>query len=175
MNAYCTYVYIIRLLCEKIMIMKNFLTVFILSVPLFLLAQTKTESEINVFIDQWHQDAANVDREAYFGKIDDSGIFIGTDATEVWTKQEFYDWAEPQFTGDGKAWDFKAIERNIYFGDKSKYVWFDEVLSFSAGILRGSGVLVKRKEGWKIMHYVLSLPVPNDKFRAVIDAMKDEE
>ena len=140
-----------------------------------LFAQNPSEKEVNDFIDQWHQDAANVDREAYFDKIDDDGIFIGTDATEIWTKQEFYDWAEPQFTGDGTAWDFKAINRNIYFGEKSKYAWFDELLSFPGGELRGSGVLVKRKDGWKILHYVLSLPVPNDKFRDVMKAMQGEE
>lgn len=155
--------------------MKILFTVLLLSMPFLVIAQTDAKKKINAFLDQWHQDAANVDREAYFGKIDDDGIFIGTDATEKWTKQEFYDWAEPQFTGDGTAWDFKTIDRNIYFGEKSKYVWFDELLSFSAGILRGSGVLVKRKDGWKIMHYVLSLPVPNDKFRAVMNAMKNEE
>jgi len=138
-----------------------------------LFSQSTEETEINEFIDQWHQDAANVDREAYFDKIMDGGIFIGTDATEVWTKQEFYDWAEPQFTNGGKAWDFKAIDRNIYFGSKSKYVWFDELLSFSGGELRGSGVLVRTKKVWKIAHYVLSLPVPNDKFSAVLKAMKE--
>lgn len=141
----------------------------------FLFSQTKEDVEINAFIDQWHLDAANVDREAYFDKIDEDGIFIGTDATEIWTKQEFYDWAEPQFTNGGKAWNFTATDRNIYFGKKSKYVWFDELLSFSGGILRGSGVLLKTKDGWKIAHYVLSLPVPNDKFRAVLEAMEAKE
>ena len=148
-----------------------FSLLMILSVTLF--SQTAEEIAINEFIDQWHQDAANVDREAYFDKIMDGGIFIGTDATEIWTKQEFYDWAEPQFIEGGKAWDFKAIDRNIYFGKKSKYVWFDELLSFSGGELRGSGVLTKTKNGWKIAHYVLSLPVPNDKFGAVMKAMKE--
>lgn len=155
--------------------MKQLIFSLLIMASCSVLAQNPAEAEINVFIDQWHLDAANVDREAYFGKIDDYGIFIGTDATEIWTKQEFYDWAEPQFTNDGKAWTFKMIDRNIYFGEKSKYVWFDELLSFSGGELRGSGVLVKRKKGWQIMHYVLSLPVPNDKFRDVLKAMEDKE
>lgn len=154
--------------------MKNILIFLLICIPSFLLGQTVAETEINVFLDQWHQDAANVDREAYFGKIDDRGIYIGTDASEIWTKQEFYDWAEPQFTGDGKAWDFKAIDRNIYTEGGCNLVWFDELLSYTGGVLRGSGVLIKRKDGWKILHYVLSLPVPNDKFRAVLQAMKEE-
>lgn len=152
-----------------------FFSMFMLCV-FSLSAQKQDDTVINKFIDQWHQDAANVDREAYFGKIDKDGIFIGTDATEIWTWQEFYDWAEPQFTGKGVAWNFKAIDRNIYFGEKSKYVWFDELLSFGKdGVLRGSGVLKKHKNGWKIMHYVLSLPVPNDKFGDVMKVLKNIE
>jgi len=158
----------------KSILMKNILIFLLIFIPSFLLGQTVAETEINVFLDQWHQDAANVDREAYFGKIDDKGIYIGTDASEIWTKQEFYDWAEPQFTGDGKAWDFKAIDRNIYSEVDGGLIWFDELLSYTGGTLRGSGVLIKRKDGWKILHYVLSLPVPNDKFRAVLKAMNEE-
>ena len=154
--------------------MKKILFIICLTSSLALLAQEKTKIEINNFIDQWHLDASNADMEAYFEKIDDEGIYIGTDATEVWTKQEFYEWQKPR-TKDGVAWDFKATERNIYLGEKSKYVWFDELLSYSGGTLRGSGVLIQREEGWKIMHYVLSLPVPNEKFSAVLKAMKESE
>lgn len=154
--------------------MKNTILFLLIFMPVLILGQTAAETEIDTFIDQWHQDAANVDRKAYFDKIDDKGIFIGTDATEIWTKQEFFDWAKPQFTGDGTAWDFKAIDRNIYSEKQSDYVWFDELLSFSGGVLRGSGVLVKREGDWKILHYVLSLPVPNEKFRAVMEVMKEE-
>lgn len=150
---------------------KLIFSILILS-SLFLFAQKGDNTGVNNFIDQWHQDAADVDREAYFDKIDENGIFIGTDATEIWTKQVFYDWAEPQFTNGGNAWDFKAIDRNIYWGGKSDYVWFDELLTFSGGTLRGSGVLKNGKKGWKIMHYVLSLPVPNEKFSAVLKAME---
>ena len=152
--------------------MKKLLFSILILSSLSVFAQKGDNTKVNNFIDQWHQDAADVNREAYFDKIDDEGIFIGTDAGEIWTKQEFYDWAEPQFTNGGTAWDFKAISRNIYWGEKSDYVWFDELLSFSGGTLRGSGVLKKHKGGWKIMHYVLSLPVPNEKFGAVLKAME---
>jgi hypothetical protein len=153
--------------------MKKILFFLLLISSLFAIAQNDAKTEVNEFIDQWHLDAANIDRKAYFDKIEKGGVFIGTDATEVWTKQEFYDWAEPHFTGDGEAWSFTATERNVYYGDDAKYVWFDELLSFSGGILRGSGVLVKRGENWKIAHYVLSLPVPNDKFKGVLNAMEE--
>ena len=88
------------------------------------------------------------------------------------TKAEFYEWQKPR-TKDGVAWDFNAFERNIYFGENSVYAWFDEKLTYSGGTLRGSGVLIKRNDGWKIMHYVLSLPVPNEKFSAVLKAIRE--
>jgi hypothetical protein len=135
-------------------------------------AQDDVEKQVNDFIDQWHLDAANANMEAYFDKIAENGIFIGTDETEVWTKAEFYDWTMPR-AADGKMWDFSATERNVCFGEGTPYAWFDEKLSFSGGTLRGSGVLIKEGEEWKIMHYVLSLPVPNDKFSAVLEAMEE--
>ena len=156
--------------------MKRLIVFSLFCIPLFLIAQTEAEDEVNAFIDQWHQDAADVNREAYFGKIDEKGVYIGTDATEIWSKQEFYDWAEPQFTGKGTAWDFKAVDRNIYFGENAQSAWFDELLSFgNGGILRGSGVLLQQNGEWTIMHYVLSLPVPNEKFGEVMKVLKNKE
>lgn len=149
-----------------------FLVFLLLSITL--LSQESSKTEITAFLDQWHLDATNADMEAYFDKIDDEGIYIGTDETEIWTKAEFYEWQKPR-TKDGVAWDFKAVSRNIYFGENSKYAWFDELLNYAGGTLRGSGVLVKRNDRWKILHYVLSLPVPNDKFSKVLKAMKEEE
>jgi len=154
--------------------MKNLFIILLMISSISLFAQSQQEAEINNFVDQWHKHASKADMEAYFEMIDKEGIYIGTDETEIWTKTEFYEWQKPR-TMDGVAWDFKAIDRNIYFGEKSSYVWFDELLSFSGGTLRGSGVLIKRKEGWKIMHYVLSLPVPNEKFGAVMKTMKEEQ
>lgn len=151
--------------------MKQILFTLVMISSLLVAAQTDAKTEVNDFINQWHLDAANADMEAYFGKIADDGVYIGTDETEVWTKTEFYDWTKPRLT-DGKMWDFKAIERNIYLGKGTPYAWFDEKLSFSGGTLRGSGVLEKQGDEWKIMHYVLSLPVPNEKFSAVLEAME---
>ncbi len=136
-------------------------------------AQENQKQFINSFLDQWHKDAADINMADYFEKISDNGIFVGTDATEVWTKQEFYDWAKPHFE-DEKTWDFKSIERNVYLNEDKSFAWFDEKLKASYGELRGSGVLKLENGSWKIQHYVLSLPVPNEKFREVIDVIDGE-
>jgi hypothetical protein len=152
---------------------KHLPILLLLFVPNLLSAQKYSKAEINDFIDQWHQDAANVDMEAYFDKIADDGIFIGTDETEVWTKQEFYDWSKPIFD-KGKAWEFNAFERNIYYSKDKKNAWFDEKLETTIIPFRGSGVLSLSKNRIKIEHYVLSIPVPNEKFRNVAKAITEE-
>jgi hypothetical protein len=138
----------------------------LLLIPYTLFAQDSLKEQLGGFIDDWHGDAARADIRAYFDKIDTEGIYIGTDATERWTKEEFYNWAQPYFN-KGKAWSFKAVERNLFFARDSTVAWFDEKLETSSGMLRGSGVLQLNHGGWKIMQYVLSLPIPNDKFKDV--------
>ena len=99
--------------------------------------------------------------------MSEESIFIGTDATENWNKKQFQTFAKPYFD-KGKAWNFKAIERNIYFSENGKIVWFDELLSTQMKICRGSGVLVQENGQWKIKHYVLSMTVPNDNVDEVV-------
>ena len=151
--------------------MKKAFFLTLIMMPLLLFSQETIKSRINTLLDEWHTDAARADMQAYFDKIDDEGIYIGTDATEKWTKQAFYEWSKPYFD-KGKAWSFKAVERNIYLSDDDTMAWFDEKLEASYGMLRGSGVLQLKNGSWKIMHYVLSLPVPNDKFKEVLEEIK---
>ena len=40
------------------------------------------------------------------------------------------------------------------------------------GVCRGSGVLIKNEDTWKIEHYVLSLTVPNNNIQEVIKINK---
>jgi hypothetical protein len=118
--------------------------------------------EIDFMLNSWHQAAAEANFNNYFNAMTDDAIFIGTDATENWNKQEFIKFAKP-FFDKGKAWSFSTLERNIYFSSDKKTVWFDELLNTQMKICRGSGVLVVDKNGnWKIKHYVLSMTIPND-------------
>ena len=129
----------------------------------FLSAQNSEtqKKEITYFLDQWHKAAAEVNFDAYFSAMAEESIYIGTDATENWNKKQFQEFAKPYFDR-GKAWSFKAIERNIYYSEDGKLVWFDELLSTQMKICRGSGVLMQENGQWKIKHYVLSMTIPND-------------
>lgn len=127
-----------------------------------------SKSKINLILNDWHKAAAKADFDAYFGAMTEDAIYIGTDATENWNKQEFIKFAKPYFDR-GRAWNFTALERNIYFSSDMKTVWFDELLNTQMKICRGSGVLVMDANGkWKIKHYVLSMTVPNDNTDEVV-------
>ena len=135
--------------------------------------QTDKQS-VNNLLDTWHQDVANFKYVAYFEKMTDDAVFVGTDALEVWNKQQFMVFSKPYFDKK-QTWDFKPLQRNIYFDASGKMAWFDEVLDTWMGLSRGSGVLVLTKNGWKIKHYVLSVTVPNEDIKSVIEAKKDTE
>lgn len=121
-----------------------------------------SEEDIHTTLDDWHQAAAAADFEAYFSHFaSDSSIFMGTDATERWTVEEFKPWSKPYFD-EGRAWDFTPVERHVNFSEMGEVAWFDEELDTpNLGPARGSGVLVRQEGDWKIAHYNLSIPIPN--------------
>ena len=138
----------------------------LLMIPILSFSQNDKAS-IELVLNNWHRAAAEANFEDYFGAMSDESIFIGTDATENWNKKAFQEFAKPYFNR-GKAWNFTALERHVYFSKDGKTAWFDELLNTQMKICRGSGVLVKEKKAWKIKHYVLSMTIPNDNTDAVI-------
>lgn len=120
------------------------------------------EREIVEFIEKWHIVASEAKMETYFDMMSENAIYIGTDASERWTKKEFYQFCEPYFL-KGKTWNFKPFDRHIYFSDDRKTIWFDELLNTWMGVCRGSGVIVQENDKLKISHYHLSVTIKNEK------------
>jgi SnoaL-like domain len=141
-------------------------TLFFLLVSVSIFAQNHKE-QITKTLDNWHLAAAQVRFDDYMNVMTNDAVYIGTDATENWNKTEFMAFAKPYFD-KGKAWSFTALERHIYFSKDQKTAWFDELLNTQMKICRGSGILVKIKNEWKIKHYVLSMTIPNDNSSEVI-------
>lgn len=136
--------------------------------------EVQLTTELNQFMDNWHLAAAETNEELFFGKMSENAIYIGTDAGERWTKEEFYGFAKPYFD-KGSAWDFKATSRNWAFSDDYQYAWFDELLDTWMGVCRSSGVLKKHKNGWLLEHYHLSVTVPNDVVRDFVQLVEAYE
>ena len=136
---------------------------------------TNDEKEtINTVLNNWHLAATEANFDNYFSKMDSVSVFIGTDASENWTKTEFAAFSKPYFD-KGKAWDFKTLERNIYLNTEYNFAWFDELLNTWMGTCRGSGVLEKKDQNWVLKHYVLSVTIPNDDIQKVIEVKKEKD
>ena len=142
-------------------------------VSFFSMAQgAKEEQAINKVLDQFHQAAANADAPVYLTSLTDDAIFLGTDASERWTKQQFTAFVLPYFN-QGKGWVYVVKERNISLLNQNSVAFFDEILENSNyGYCRGSGVLVQTSQGWKISQYSLSLLVPNGVANKVVEQIK---
>ncbi len=155
--------------------MNKFIIIFFLSFTCFgQQKESQVKKEINNTLDSWHKAAANANFDDYFGLMTNDAVFIGTDAKENWQNKAFRTYAKPHFD-KGKAWSFLAVERNIYINKANDFAWFDELLDTQMGICRGSGVLKKIKNDWKITHYVLSIAIPNEKVPEVIALKKSDD
>jgi len=133
----------------------------------------KLRAELGAILDDLHAAASEADEARYFDHFAPTvkgPVFIGTDATERWTLLEFREFAHPYFAA-GKAWSYTPVERHIELDSASPAVaWFDELLSHeSYGTLRGSGVLVKSGDRWRVAQYVLSFCVPNEVASDVVE------
>ncbi|WP_062057104.1 nuclear transport factor 2 family protein [Aquimarina longa] len=129
---------------------------------------SQQNNEINTIIEQWHKAAADANYKSYFSLMTKDAIFIGTDPTENWDNTEFKAFSKPYFD-KGKAWSFSTLERNIFLDNTSNLAWFDELLDTQMGVCRGSGVLQKTANGWKIKHYVLSITIPNENVKQITE------
>ena len=158
--------------------MKRILTACLFCFGLIGAAHAATDAaltkRVNAFVDGWHDDAANT-RMAYFDKIAKDGVYIGTDRSELWTRDEFKAWSRKYFDAKS-AWTFKATRRNVYASPDKSVIWFDELLDTkNMGNAMASGVIRKTKKGFEIVHYQLSLAVPNEVNDQVTGVIKKHE
>ena len=116
---------------------------------------------VNALLDGWHRAAAEADASTYFNSIAEDGVFLGTDASERWDKAAFWTFCKPYFD-QKKVWDFKPSDRHVNMDHHAGLAWFDEQLDTWMGKCRGSGVLTRTADGWKIKQYNLTILVPND-------------
>ena len=128
----------------------------------------KPADEINELMDNWHIAAATADEAIFFGSMTEDGVYVGTDASERWLRDELQEWSK-EFFDKESAWDFKPTERIVNLSTDGTMAWFDELLDTWMGVCRSSGVVILTEDGWKIKHYHLSIAVPND---AVQDYLK---
>jgi len=134
-----------------------------------------TVEGVAAVLDDWHAAAAAADEERYFGHFAPDGVFLGTDDSERWTVAAFRAYAQRRFS-EGQGWTYVPRDRNVDFSPDGRVAWFDEKLdNESYGRVRGTGVLRRTDDGWKIVHYSLSFPIPNDVTLAVVGIVRAGE
>jgi len=133
---------------------------------------------IGEVLDAFHDAASRADGALYFSLFAKDAVFIGTDATERWSVDEFKAFAEPYFS-KGRGWTYTKTERHIDLAVSGKTAWFDEMLWNDAyGTCRGTGVLVLTEKGWRIAQYNLTFPIPNElsaEFTSRIKELEEKE
>jgi ketosteroid isomerase-like protein len=130
---------------------------------------------VDAVLTDFHAAAASADGETYFSLLADDAIYIGTDASERWTVDEFRAFAEPYFS-KGRGWTYTVTERHIAIAPGGSVAWFDEMLwNKTYGVCRGTGVLAKQDGIWRIAQYHLTFPIPNDLAREVTTRIMEHE
>ncbi len=129
--------------------------------------------EIAAVLDDFHAAASEADEERYFGHLAPHAVFLGTDGTERWTKVELRAFAHPYFAR-GQGWTYHPRDRHVALSTDGATAWFDEMLdNDSYGECRGTGVLQRHTDGWKIEQYHLTIPIPNDLAKELVGRIRE--
>mgnify|MGYP006186873363 CR=1 FL=1 len=80
------------------------------------------------------------------------------------TTQHLDEYVKERFK-EGAGWTYTSVERHINFADDGQTAWLDEIIvSKKWGRFRGTGVVTKQNNSWKIAHYSMSVLVANEAF-----------
>ena len=130
--------------------------------------------EVHQLLDAWHRAAAAADTEGYLDPLADDAVFMGTDATERWSAAQFAEFVAPYFE-KGQGWTYTPRNRHVMLSADGRLAWFDERLDNDKyGELRGTGVLRLGEQGWELVHYSMSFPVPNEVTKSVVALIRGD-
>lgn len=127
---------------------------------------------INNKMDDFHDAADKGDAARYLNHFAKDGVFMGTDDWERWPYEAFSKYVNKHFK-EGKGWSYKPIKRHTSVSSQQAFAWVDEIVeSAKWGRFRGTAVLEKIEQDWKLKHYSLTVLVPNESWEAVSDISK---
>lgn len=151
------------------------LVLLLCSTPKLAAQQLPVPAAIDELLDGFHQAAADADMEAYLGYFTDDGVFFGTDPAERWPLDEFRPYVASRFQ-NGVGWTYVPRDRTVFVAPDRSVAWFDEVLESPGGtIARGTGVLMRDGDRWKLAQYNFSIPFPNALWDQILAAIREAE
>lgn len=128
---------------------------------------------VSAVLDALHDAASKADGERYFALFDPAAVFFGTAPEERWTVDEFRAFADPYFDA-GRGWTYRKVSRHVFLAAGGDTAWFDEELANdNYGRCRGTGVLVKVADGWRIVQYNLTIPIPNELAPELVEKIRE--
>ena len=105
---------------------------------------------------------AECDLERHLGYLEEYAITFGTAADERYTKTDHREMLAPYFAA-GHGMTSELVVLNITESEDGRFAWFDARLDKKRLCeLRGSGLLHRGEDGWKIVLHNLAFPVPNE-------------
>ena len=132
----------------------------------------RARADVSDVLDALHAKASEADFDGYFALYAREAVFLGTDATERWTREEFMEYTRARFD-TGTGWTYHLLERHVSVVPDGRTAWFDERLeNENLGETRGSGALVLEEGRWKIAQYNLTIPIPNEIARDVAERIR---
>ncbi len=139
-------------------------------VPAFV-DEPRQVAAVNVVLDDWHAAASEADEARYLGHFAPEARFLGTDASERWPIEEFRAYVREHFPSGG--WTYHPHDRVVVLSRDGRMAWFDEELTNAGyGELRGTGVLRRQGNVWRITHYSMTFTIPNGVAREVVNLVR---
>jgi ketosteroid isomerase-like protein len=119
-------------------------------------------------LDAFHAAASRAEVTAYLRLAAPDIVFLGTDPGDRWQGAAFRDFVKSAFAG-GQGWTYVPSDRSITVSPDGRTAWFDErLVNEWYGNCRGTGVLRRYDEGWRIEQYHLTIPVPDALAKEVV-------
>ncbi|ULT23057.1 nuclear transport factor 2 family protein [Sphingobacterium sp. E70] len=114
---------------------------------------------INKTLDTWHKSSGEVKFGPFINSLAADAVILGADREERWDKNHSDKFSE-QYFNPKYAWNYTYQNRSVHFNTDSTTAWFDETFKINTKYFRGTGVLSKIDNDWKIQQYNLSMLAP---------------
>lgn len=110
-------------------------------------------------LDALHKAGADANAAAFESRLAEDVVFLGIAGAgrlEGQAAREFF----AVHLAQERIWAYRSSQREIRASADGNVAWFDETLEHDElGIGRGTGVLVRSREGWKVAQYNLTVPI----------------